>query len=80
MGIIIDIFIIAIICLFGYLGYKKGLTKSFLTIFSFFIALIISIVLFKPLSNILINNTQFDEQIENSIVDSFSLFTTIIII
>lgn len=72
MEIIIDLLIIAIVALSIWLGYKKGLTKSFLKIFNFFIALIISIILFNPISNIIINNTEVDECIQDSIISKFS--------
>ncbi|MBO5004213.1 MAG: hypothetical protein J6D03_02960, partial [Clostridia bacterium] len=41
-------------------------------IFNFFIALIISIILFNPISNIIINNTEVDEVIQDSIILKFS--------
>ncbi len=72
MGIIIDLLIIAIVGLSIWMGYKKGLTKSLLKIFNFFIALIISIILFNPISNIIINNTEVDEVIQDSIISKFS--------
>lgn len=72
MGIIIDLLIIAIIVLSIWMGYKKGLTKSLLKIFNFFIALIISIILFNPISNIIIINTEVDEVIQDSIISKFS--------
>lgn len=72
MGIIIDLLIIAIVGLSIWMGYKKGLTKSLLKIFNFFIALIISIILFNPISDIVINNTEVDEVIQDSIISKFS--------
>ena len=71
MFIIVDLVIIAIIALNILLGYKRGLTGCLIKILSFFIALIISLVLFNPFSNILINNTQVDENIQASIVEVF---------
>lgn len=71
MEIIIDLLIIVIVALSIWMGYKKGLTKSLLKIFNFFIALIISIILFNPISNIIINNTEIDECIQDSIISKF---------
>lgn len=71
MFIIVDLVIIAIIALNILLGYKRGLTGCLIKILSFFIALIISLILFNPFSNILINNTQIDENIQTSIVEVF---------
>ena len=71
MGVIIDIIILAIVALSTFIGYKVGLTKSLLKIFSFVIAIIIAVVLFKPVSAIVINNTEIDENIQTSIVSMF---------
>lgn len=71
MGIIIDLLIIVIVALSIWMGYKKGLTKSLLKILNFFIALIISIILFNPISNVIINNTEVDECIQDSIISQF---------
>lgn len=72
IGIIIDIIIISIVGLSIFIGYKKGLTKSFLKIFNFFIALVLSIILFRPVSILITSHTQIDETIQNSIVSSFN--------
>lgn len=72
MEIIIDLLIVAIIVLSTWIGYKKGLTKSLLKIFNFFIAIIISIILFNPIANIIINNTQVDEFLQESIISKFN--------
>lgn len=72
MEIIIDLLIILIIGLSIWLGYKKGLTESLLKIFNFLIALIISVILFNPIANIVINNTQIDEFLQDSIVSKFN--------
>lgn len=70
MGIIIDIAIIAIIALCILLGYRKGLTGSLLKIVSFVLALIIAFILFKPVSNFVIDNTNWDENLEQAIRQS----------
>lgn len=67
MAIIVDLVIIAIIALCIIRGYVKGLTGSLIKILSFVLSLIIAFVLFVPVSNFIINNTQIDENIENSI-------------
>ena len=68
MSWIVDLIIILIFAIFIFLGYKRGLTGSILKILSFIIALVISFILFKPVSNFIINNTLIDEKIEESIV------------
>ena len=70
MGIIIDLVIIAIIALCVLVGYHKGLTGSLLKIVSFALALIIAFVLFKPVSNFIIDKTNWDENLEQAIRQS----------
>lgn len=69
MGIIVDLIIIGLILLSVFLGYKKGLAKSLIKILSFFIAIIIAAVFYKPVSNFVIEKTQIDENIKQSIVN-----------
>ena len=64
---VLDLVIILIVLLFTFFGYTKGLVKTAISILSFFIALIISIILYKAIGNIIINNTQIDEKIERTI-------------
>lgn len=72
MSIIIDIVIVAILLLCIFLGYKRGLASSVLNILSFILAIIIAILLYKPVSDWVIQNTQIDETIENAIIESLS--------
>ena len=67
MSIIIDLVIVGIIALCTIIGYIKGLTGSLIKILSFVLALIIAFILFVPVSNLVINNTQIDEMIERNI-------------
>ena len=76
MGIIVDIIIVAILLLFVGIGYKKGLTGSLIKLASFAIALVLAFMLYKPLANIAIENTQIDEQIENTIIKTFGAENT----
>lgn len=68
MSLIIDLIILGLILLCVFFGYKKGLTKCVIKILSFVVAIIIAVVLFKPISNFVINNTEIDDNIKNSIV------------
>ena len=67
--ILFDLIIIAIIALCTFLGYKQGLVKAAIKILSFFIAIIVALILYKPLSNIVINNTEIDDNIKNTIIE-----------
>ncbi len=69
MWILFDLIIIAIIALCTFLGYKQGLVKAAIKILSFFIAIIVALILYKPLSNIVINNTEIDDNIKNTIIE-----------
>lgn len=68
MSILMDLILIGILLLCIFIGYKKGLIGVAFKILSFIIALIITLVLYKPISGVIIQNTNFDESIENAIV------------
>ena len=68
MFIIIDIIIVAIIASCIFFGYKKGLTGVLFNILSFFISFVVAFILFKPVANYVIDNTQIDENIQKSMV------------
>lgn len=68
MWIILDIIVIAIIALFTFIGYKQGLVKAAIKILAFFIAIIVALILYKPISNVIIKNTSIDDNIKNTII------------
>lgn len=68
MSIIIDLIIVGIIALCIFLGYKKGLTKAVFDIFSFIIAIVLSVILFNPVSAFVKQNTQIDDNIKQSVI------------
>ncbi len=68
MSIIIDLVVVGIFLLCIFLGYKRGLAGCILNILSFVLAIIIAAVLYKPVTNYIIDHTQVDENIEQSIV------------
>lgn len=72
MGIIVDLIIVAVLILFIVIGYKKGLTGSLIKLASFAIALVLAFILYKPVANIVKDNTQIDETIESAIINTFS--------
>ena len=67
MPIIIDLVILAIFILCVIIGYVRGLTGSLIKILSFVLSIVIAFVLFIPISNLVIENTQIDESLEQSI-------------
>ena len=75
MGIILDRIIVAIIALNIYICYKKGLVKLAVGLIAVVVAIILAIVLYKPVSNLIIKNTEVDKKIENLIIENFSANT-----
>lgn len=70
MGIILDIILIALIALSIFLGYKKGLIKLAVKLFAFVIAVVVTLVLYKPVSNLIIEKTELDDNIKNVIIEN----------
>lgn len=71
MFLIIDLAIIAVLIICITLGYKRGLTGSLIKILSFVLALVIALILFRPVSNFIIDNTKIDDSVKESIVEIF---------
>lgn len=67
MGIVIDIILVLIVALSAFLGYKKGLVELGAKLFAGIIAIVITLIIYKPVGNIVIKNTSIDEKIENTI-------------
>ena len=72
MNYLIDIIILFIIALTTFIGYKKGLIKVAFKLVSFVLAIIISVVLYKPISSFIINNTTIDDNLETTILQRLS--------
>lgn len=70
MGILIDIVIILILILNIISGYKKGLVNVIFNVFAFFAAIVITFILYKPISNMIIENTNIRETIKLKIIDN----------
>ena len=71
MGIVVDLILILFLAVFVFLGYKRGLSGSLLRLISFVLAIIIAFILYKPVSNYVINNTKIDDNIKASIINTF---------
>lgn len=69
MNYLIDILLLAIIALCTFIGYKKGLIKVAFNLVSFFLAILIAVILYKPISNFVINYTPIDDKIEQAVED-----------
>ena len=64
---IVDLIILILLVLCIFLGYKRGLAKCVIKIISFFVALAVAFMFFKPVSNLIIEHTEIDDNIRNSI-------------
>lgn len=74
MGILIDLILITIIIMSGFLGYKKGIVKLGAGLFAGIIAIVLTIVIYKPVAGIIIKNTPIDEKLEKIIVENTNQF------
>ena len=70
MRFLIDILVCLFIFITIYINSKKGLIEVAYKIVAFFIAIIISLILIKPISALLINNTNIDEYVNNYVVST----------
>ena len=70
MGILADILIIAILIINIIIGYKKGLVNVIFNIFAFLIAIIITFIAYKPISEIIIKNTSIYDNIKSTIINN----------
>ena len=73
MGILADIIILIIIAICIFIGYKRGLIKCAINVLSFFIAIIVVILLTTPISNLIINNTKIDDNMQNTIIKNLNI-------
>lgn len=66
---VVDIIIIAFLALSIFLGYKKGLIELGIKLIAFIIALVATVILYRPISNFVINNTKIDENLQEFIME-----------
>lgn len=71
-GILVDLVIISIIISTAYWGYRRGLVAVIFKILTFIISLIIVFLLYKPVANSIMANTELDEMLANSIKTNLS--------
>lgn len=67
MAIAVDVIILAILGVCIFFGYKRGLIGVAFKILSFLVAILITILLYKPVANYIIDHTQIDENLEQTI-------------
>ena len=69
MSIVVDLIIVAIILLSTFLAYRKGLITLAIQLVAVVIAIVLTLLLYKPVSNVIINVTGIDEAIQNAILE-----------
>lgn len=67
---LIDIVVILIIILTAFIGYKRGFIKTVISLSAFFIAIIVSLLLYKPVAVILTEKTSIDEWIKERVMNT----------
>ncbi len=72
MGIILDLVILGIILLNIFICYKKGLVKLAVGLVAVLVSTILALLLYKPVSNLIIEKTEIDNKIENAIIENFT--------
>ena len=69
MSFVVDLIIVAIILLSTFLAYRKGFITLAIQLVAVIIAIIVTLLLYKPVSNVIINGTGIDETIQNAILE-----------
>lgn len=70
---IVDLIIIGIIVLGAIIGRFRGLASALLNIFSFILAILLSLALYAPVESALIKNTTIDDKINETIYSKFEI-------
>ena len=72
MGIIIDGVLILFVLGSVYLGYKKGLVSVAVSLIAFVAAIVITLVLYRPIGNLIIEKTDWDENLQKTIQEKIN--------
>lgn len=70
MGILLDLMIVCILIISTIIGYKRGLINVVFNLCAFLVALILTFILYKPVTNFLVENTEIDDKIESVIIEN----------
>ena len=65
---IVDGVIIAVLALSIFLGYKKGLIELGIKLCAVVIAIVATLILYRPITSLVINTTTLDENLEQTII------------
>jgi len=69
-GILVDLVIISIIISNAFWGYRRGLVNVITSLLAFIVSIVIVLVLYKPVANLIMDKTEIDESLTQSIEDS----------
>ena len=69
MGIVLDLILLICLALSIFFGYKKGLIGVAFNLCAFLVAIIVTWILYNPVTNLVINNTEIDDGIKNAIIE-----------
>ena len=71
-GILADLLVISIVISNAFMGYRKGLVQVVFKIITFLVSLLVVFVLYKPVSQSIMNNTQLDEKLSQALRDNLT--------
>lgn len=71
-GILADLLVISIVISHAFMGYRKGLVAVVFKIITFLVSLLIVFVLYKPVSQSIMNKTQLDEKLTQALRDNLT--------
>lgn len=69
-GILVDLVIISIIASNAFWGYRRGLVGVIFKVLTFIVSILIMFVLYKPVSNTIMERTQLDEWLSAKIAEN----------
>ena len=67
---LMDVIVILVILISAFIGYKRGLVKTIFSLGSFFVAIGVAVLFYKPLAVILIEKTSIDEWIVDRMISA----------
>ena len=71
-GVLIDLVIISVIISNSYWGYRRGLVGVLFKVLVFLLSLLIMVLLYKPVSNTIMEKTELDEWLSEKIAQNIS--------
>ena len=66
-GVIVDLLMLSLICTTVYLSYRKGLVDLITRILAFIIAIVITLILYKPVASFLVEKTNLKSTFSSNI-------------